>query len=348
VLLSRYSEMGASSRLRMFQYLPYLRGDWDVHVAPFFHDGYLQALYSGRRDFLEVAAGYMRRLYATFGLRRFDLAWVEAELFPWIPWGVEKLLAAREVPLAADYDDAIFHRYDTHPSAATRCLLGGKIGALMKQAKAVLAGNEYIASYARAAGSNHVHVVPTVIDTSRYEPRSGRAPDQLTIGWIGTPKTQHYLDLVAGALEFAHRTLHARIVVIGAAGNPLPGTPVEVRPWNEGTEASDLAALDVGIMPLADSPWELGKCGYKLIQYMACGKPVIASPVGVNRQLVEHGVNGYLASSTEEWVDGFRRLHSDPHRAAEMGRAGRAKVERHYSLSALAPRVARILGEAMR
>jgi len=347
MVLSRYSEMGASSRLRMFQYLPYLRDDWDVHVAPFFHDGYLQALYSGRRDFLEIAAGYVRRLSAAFGLRRFDLAWVEAELFPWIPWGIEKLLAAKAVPLAADYDDAIFHRYDRHPSAATRRLLGGKIGALMQQAKTVLAGNEYIASYASAAGASRVHVVPTVIDTSRYEPRSGRTSRQLTIGWIGTPKTQHYLDLVAGALEFAHRRLHARIVVIGAAGNPLPSTPVEVRPWNEGTEAADLAALDVGIMPLAESPWELGKCGYKLIQYMACGKPVVASPVGVNRQLVEHGTTGYLASGPEEWINAFRLLHDDANRAAEMGRAGRAKVERDYSLAAAAPRVRRILGEAI-
>lgn len=347
IVLSRYSALGASSRLRMFQYVPHLRKYWDIDIAPFFGDGYLEALYSGRRDVLQIAASYARRLSATFRLGRFDLAWVEAELFPWMPWSIEKLLVSKGTRLAADYDDAIFHRYDSHPWGLARTVLEGKIAAFMRLAKAVLAGNEYIASYARRVGSKHVHIVPTVIDTSRYEPRSERDSTRLTIGWIGTPKTQHYLELVADALAFAHRSLGARVLVIGASGNPLGATPVEVRPWNETTEAADLSEIDVGIMPLIDSPWEWGKCGYKLIQYMACGKPVIASPVGVNCSLVEHGVNGFLASDTHEWISAFRALRGDQALAAQMGEAGRGKVERDYSLSALAPRVARILSEAM-
>jgi glycosyltransferase involved in cell wall biosynthesis len=334
VVLSRYSAMGASSRLRMLQYLPYLRAQWDVEVWPFFHDGYLQALYRGKRDLLEIAAGYARRLRDACRLGRFDLAWVDGELFPWIPWGMEKLLPIHATPLATDYDDAIFHRYDRHPSAAVQRLLGDKIGAFMRHSDTVLAGNEYLASYARASGARRVHVVPTVVDTARYEPRIGHATGQLTIGWIGTPKTQHYLGVIADALKLAQRT--------------LPDMQVEVRPWSEASEAADLGAIDIGIMPLADSPWERGKCGYKLIQYMASGKPVVASPVGMNRELVEHGINGYLASSLEEWIYAFRALQRDPERAARMGRAGRARVERDYSLAAIAPRVMRILDEAMR
>jgi glycosyltransferase involved in cell wall biosynthesis len=282
-----------------------------------------------------------------FALRRFDLVWAEAELLPWVPWGIEKLLARNATALAVDYDDAIFHRYDSHASALARRLLGTKIAACMRHANAVLAGNEYIASYAREAGSRRVHVVPTVVDISRYAPRVRRSSSRLTIGWIGTPRTQHYLDLAAEALEFAHRSLGARIVLIGANRSPLPDIPVELRPWHESTEAAELGEIDVGIMPLVDSPWELGKCGYKLIQYMACGKPVVASPVGVNRDIVEHGINGFLATSAEDWINAFRFLESDPARACAMGGAGRKKVERHYSLARSAPRVSRILDEAV-
>jgi glycosyltransferase involved in cell wall biosynthesis len=330
----------------MFQYLPYLREDWDIHTAPFFTNRYLSDLYRGTRDPLEIAASYVRRLRTALRLGRFDLAWVEGEFFPWMPWAIEKMLAGTDTPLAADYDDAVFHRYDSHPSAVARRLLGRKIAALMRTASTVLAGNEYIASYARAAGARRVHVVPTVVDTSRYEPRIERDSSRLTIGWIGTPKTQHYLRLVAEALEFAQRTLNAKVVAIGAAGNPLDKLPVEIRAWHETTEAAELRAIDVGIMPLVDAPWELGKCGYKLIQYMASGKPVVASPVGVNRQIVEHGIDGYLARGPEEWISAFRLLHEDPRRASVMGSAGRAKVERCFSLAAMAPRVTKILREA--
>jgi len=217
----------------------------------------------------------------------------------------------------------------------------------MRHASTVVAGNEYLAAYAERSGARRVEILPTVVDTSRYEAVDGRQADRFTIGWIGTPKTQHYLRLVADALDVAYRELHARIVLIGAAGVPIINTPTEVRPWTESTEANDLKALDVGIMPLVNSPWELGKCGYKLIQYMACGKPVVASPVGVNSKLVEHGTNGFLASTTEEWVHAFRSLRTNPDRASEMGKAGRIKVERSCSLAALVPRMQRVLAEAI-
>ena len=330
----------------MFQYLPYLQSTWEIQVAPFFADGYLAGLYGGRRHVIEIFGSYARRLSALLHLKRFDVAWIEAELFPWIPWAIEKILAGGRTRVVADYDDAIFHRYDNHQSSSVRYLLGRKIEAFMRHATTVLAGNEYLASYARAAGASRVHLIPTVLDTSRYgASRPTERSAQFTIGWIGTPKTQHYLDIIAEPLRAASRELDARIVAIGGVPSPR-GALYETRPWNEATEAAELSAIDVGIMPLLDSPWERGKCGYKLIQYMASGKPVVASPVGVNCRLVEHGENGFLAATPEEWVNAFRFLKADPLRSANMGALGRAKVEREYSLSSVAPRVARILSEA--
>jgi glycosyltransferase involved in cell wall biosynthesis len=328
----------------MFQYLPYLSRHWDVVVAPFFQDAYLTSLYAGRRDLGAVAAAFSGRVRAASTMARFDLVWLQGELLPWLPWKLEQMMPGSGAPLVVDYDDAIFHRYDANNAALVRALLGRKIAAVMKMSRAVLAGNEYIAEYAARAGARRIEIVPTVIDPSRYDPRPPPAGAPFTIGWIGTPKTQHYLLPIADALAYAHRELGARIVTIGARG-AMAGIPAEIRPWDESSESAELSAIDVGIMPLPDSPWERGKCGYKLIQYMACGKPVVASPVGANKTIVEHGVNGYLASSTDEWIQAFRTLQADRNRASAMGMAGRMKVEASYSLCVTAPRLQRILHE---
>ena len=119
----------------------------------------------------------------------------------------------------------------------------------------------------------------------------------------------------------------------------LPAVPTEHVPWTEAAEVAAIAEFDVGIMPLADEPWERGKCGYKLIQYMACGLPVVASPVGVNRQIVEHGVNGFLAETPTQWDEALRTLLADPALRQRMGQAGRQKVERQFSLQVTGPKV---------
>jgi glycosyltransferase involved in cell wall biosynthesis len=126
----------------------------------------------------------------------------------------------------------------------------------------------------------------------------------------------------------------------------LATVPREILPWSEETEVGDIHTFDVGIMPVVDEPWAWGKCGLKLIQYMACGLPVVASPVGVNRQIVEPGVNGFLANTHEEWVNALTTLRDQPTLAAEMGNAGRRKVEAQYSLQVAGPVLASILKSA--
>lgn len=117
-------------------------------------------------------------------------------------------------------------------------------------------------------------------------------------------------------------------------------------PWREESEIQNIQRFDVGIMPLLDEPFERGKCGYKLIQYMACGLPVIASPVGVNGQIVEHGVTGFLVKSQDEWLQALAFLRDNPGRRREMGQAGRKKMEAEYSLQATAPKLAALLRSA--
>jgi glycosyltransferase involved in cell wall biosynthesis len=140
----------------------------------------------------------------------------------------------------------------------------------------------------------------------------------------------------------------ARFVAVGASKEARPSAWCDVLPWSEETEVARIQDMDIGLMPIADTPWAQGKCGYKLIQYMACGLPVVASPVGVNAGIVEHGVNGFLATTTAQWREALLTLAADPDLRRRMGAAGRRKVEACYSLQVWGPRVAAMLAEVAR
>lgn len=345
-VLTRYARMGASSRLRTNQYAASMRAQGlELLFRPFFDDHYLEQLYTGQSTSRAVLCAYVRRLAQLRRRTDADLIWLEKEALPWLPWGIERALLPRAVPLVVDYDDAVFHRYDLHRSAAVRWLLGRKLDKLMASASLVTAGNRYLADRAKMAGARRVEIVPTVVDLTAYtrrpEPFSASAP---TIGWIGTPSTwTEYMVPMMPLLTQAAEAAGARITAVGAGRTAEAHPVLDNRPWTEESEVMRIHEMDIGIMPLTDTPWARGKCGYKLIQYMACGIPVIASPVGVNAEIVEHGVNGFLASSDAEWAEALQTLLRDANLRARMGDAGRRKVEREYSLQVWGPRVAQML-----
>ncbi len=344
LLLSRYGRLAASSRVRSYQYLPYLRDlGLVVESKPLFSDRYIERLYRGRpRNAIPILAGYASRLWHLATSSRFDLLWIEYELFPWLPAWFELLVARSGVPYVVDYDDAIFHRYDSHRNPLLRRLLGRKIDQVMRGAKLVIAGNDYLAEHARRAGASRVERVPTVVDLTRYHVTTPAEDRTYTVGWIGSPLTAPYLQLVRDALAEVCSDGRVRVRLVGAGPVSLDHVAVDVRPWSESTEVAELQNFDVGIMPLRDEAWERGKCGYKLIQYMACARPVVASPVGASKQIVEHGMNGFLADTPAEWVGALRALQ-DPALRARMGAAGRAKVEHAYCVQVTAPRLASLL-----
>jgi glycosyltransferase involved in cell wall biosynthesis len=278
---------------------------------------------------------------------RYDLVWMEKELLPFTPDWLERILHAIGVPVVVDYDDAIFHRYDQHRSSLVRSTLGRKIDRVMASATLVIAGNAYLAERARAAGAAEVEILPTVIDLEKYPGPRWTERTPVTVGWIGSPSTQEYLRHIGPALARFCEETGGRVQAIGVEERfQLEGVPLEAVPWSKETELAALQALDVGIMPLADSPWERGKCGFKLIQYMACGLPVVASPVGANREIVIDGETGALAATQDEWVSALKSLAGDAARRRRMGEAGRARVVSGYSLQAVAPRLAALLRRA--
>jgi glycosyltransferase involved in cell wall biosynthesis len=350
LLLTRYGNLGASSRVRFYQYLPYLEshGCTATIAAPLFGDNYVRGLYQGNIPTFSVLRAYIARLGFMLRAGQFDLVWLEKEILPWVPSWIELGLFPVNVFLVVDYDDPVFHRYDLHRFSVVRTLLGAKINSVMQRADVVIVGNNYLLDRARQAGAKRIELIPTVVDTSRYAVAHTPSERPVTVGWIGSPTTDRYLSLVASALQRVIASRGIRAVAVGANSRHLAGSPIEIRPWSEDSEVAEIQQIDIGIMPLPDEAWERGKCGYKLIQYMACGKPVVASPVGVNSVIVQHGINGFLASNEQEWVQAFELLCSDPLLRQSFGRAGRARVEQEYSLDVMAPKLEEILSSAVR
>ncbi|KAA0678281.1 glycosyltransferase [Roseomonas genomospecies 6] len=348
LLLSRYGPRGPSSRLRHYQFLPALaEAGMSVAVAPLLPDSYLEALYAGRmRPVRSIGAAYAARVRQMAGARNFDLLWIEKELLPWFPYGAERWILESLPPYVVDFDDAWFHHYDRSRWSLVRRLLGSKLDRVMRHAALVTVGNDYLADRAESTGAPSIAILPTVVDITRYPIGPERTGTLPAVGWIGSPITDHYLNLVGEPLRRMVTGNEIRLCLVGATPGILGDLSADRHVWREDTETQHIAAFDIGIMPLADTPWERGKCGYKLIQYMACGKPVVASPVGVNRDIVEHGVNGFLAETPEEWTNALRRLAADPDLRRRLGAAGRAKVERHYSLEGTAPRLIELLRAA--
>lgn len=351
VVLSRYTRIGASSRLRTMQYAPFLAAEGiELRFAPLFPEAYLSARHGRGAGAGLVLAAYAGRIAARPGLARADLIWLEKEALPFLPWSFERALLPRGVPIVADYDDALFHRYDLHPRPWVRWLLGRKIDRVMAAAALVTAGNPYLAERARRAGAAQVDLVPTVVDTARYAlaPEPARAGPPC-LGWIGSPSTwRDYMVPMLPLLGAAAEAAGARIRVVGAGPQAEAAAVITHLPWSEQDEVAQIQAMDIGLMPLADTPWARGKCGYKILQYMACGLPVIASPVGVNAEIVRHGETGFLASSPAEWREAILRLAADPALRRRMGAAGRRRVEANYSLAHWGPRLAQRLAALAR
>lgn len=341
--LTRYARLGASSRLRWFQFEPPLAAaGLELRTHALLDDTYLTRKYQGKSVLRETLRGYLRRArLLAGGLGAGDVVWLEKELWPWAPAWLERWVL-RGRPLVLDFDDAIFHNYDRHRNPLLRALFGRKIDRLMQSASLVVVGSPYLGERARAAGARWVEWLPTVVDHGRYplapgtDDREGRP---LRIGWIGSPATAHYVQRLAAPLAALSRQRPVVLHLIGARAE-LPGVEVLSVPWSEAGEAQAIAALDIGVMPLPDTPWERGKCGYKLIQYMACGLPVIASPVGANPTIVEHGVDGFLAADDDAWLAALTQLADAPNLRQQMGARGRAKVAARFSLQAAAPQLA--------
>ena len=354
--LSPIPEEGAGCRFRIAQFIPYLRSvGIDVTLRSLFDVDFFRLVYK-HGHYVRKASAFtalsLRYLTSLRDARRFDAILIYREIFPIGPAVVERLLGAgQRPPIVFDFDDAIFL---PSVSDANRPILPlkapGKVATIIRHSDHVIAGNAYLAAYARRF-SDAVTVIPTVVDTTRFVPRldavsgNGAAGARVPIvGWIGSPTTASYIRSLAPVLKRTGAR-HRFVLRVSGAGEPLdvPGVATEQPPWALDREVELFNTCDIGVYPLADDEWSRGKCGFKAIEFMACGVPVVASAVGVNREIIEDGVNGFLASTDGEWVGTLEQLLADRDLRRRLGEAGRRTIEARYSLRVHAPQLAATL-----
>ena len=341
--LALYGPLAASTRYRLGQYVPGLAEcGIDLEIRHLLGDVYLKRTFGGKsKPWLAMVQAGWERLHDLRGQGRYDAMMLHCELFPLMPAWVEQSLLRQ--PYAYDFDDAFYLKYRSGSLGRLERFLGGKFDSVIQGAKSITAGNQVLQRYAAKFNPNTT-LLPTVVDTTRYVPDRHARSRELVIGWIGSPSTAPYLSELVAPLSVLGKEGPVRLVVIGGSAPTVANVTVEERAWSEATEISLINGFDIGVMPLPDDAWARGKCAFKLIQYMACGIPVIASPVGANVAVV--GTHcGLLAATESEWLEAFRHLRDQPRLAAEMGRAGRERVEQNYSLRGNHPVLAEVISE---
>jgi glycosyltransferase involved in cell wall biosynthesis len=241
-------------------------------------------------------------------------------------------LRRRARRLVFDYDDAVFHRDSFSPKGVESPRRSARFAAVMRTVDVVVAGNAWLAERARAAGAAYVVVVPTCVEPAVYQAAKHEQTNGVRLVWVGSSSTLRGLEQVRDLLDHVGATIpNVRLKLVCDRFVSFGRLAVESCVWREATEKSEIAAADVGISWLPNDAWSRGKCGLKVLQYMAAGLPVVANPVGVQADMIRHGQSGFLAKTPDEWVTAIRTLADDPNLRRRMGAAGRERVEREYS-----------------
>lgn len=256
------------------------------------------------------------------------------------------LLRRRASRLIFDFDDAVwlrdsYSRKGLHDPRRSRRLQN-----ILSRCDAVTAGNLFLADYASHWVKNGlIRVIPTCVNVDRYLQAShDRPPGQATLVWIGSSSTLRGLEAIQPMLErIGEHFPGVELKLVCDRFLNLRHLPVVAEPWSEETEAAAIASSDIGISWVPDDCWSLGKCGLKILQYMAAGLPVVANPVGVQATMIRHGETGFLATTEAEWIDAIQTLAGDPALRRRMGQSGRRVVEERYSVSAGAEHWASLL-----
>ena len=341
-----------SQRFRIEQWVPYLAmAGFDVEIQPFAGPELTTLLRQPgrtlRKTFLALA-GFVRTARTAASLPRGRVALVHRAACLAGPPIVEKTLRARGHPLLYDFDDAIFR---LHTSASNRAAAWlkhpGKTATICRISDHVVVGNSYLADWVRQHNPR-VSVIPTSVDTDRCRPRpSAEGRGGIVVGWTGSATSQTYLEAFVPMLRAVTASRGIELRVLSTREPILPGVPHTWRPWSPATEAEEVAAFDIGIMPMPDEEWARGKCALKALQYMAAALPTVASGIGANREVIEHGRDGLLASTDQEWLECITTLVDDPGLRRRIGLAGRRTVEERYSMRGSAAKLESVVREVV-
>ena len=360
--LAPYSDRVASTRFRLTQMLPYLdEHGWEVSFVPFVDDAFLRDFYSEGRSFqkgIHLVRRSLDRLLLALRVADVDAVFIQREAALIGPAYTERVLGSmKRLPIIMDFDDAIWElnlSKSAHPIAAKLLKDPNKHWRTMRRAAGVVGGSEYLAARARELNPN-VEMVPTVVSSKAWVPLEGRLRGERCagpiprIGWVGTHTTAPQLELAAPAL----RRLRAEgyefeLHVVGASSDfRLNGLEPERREWRLETELSEFQHIDIGLAPMLAGPAYEGKCGFKQIQYMSVGVPLVSSWVGGARDFVVDGENGLVAHTADDWYGHVKSLLESQELRRRLATAGRRLVEDRYCLEVQGPRLARFVDETL-
>ncbi|MCA9410970.1 MAG: glycosyltransferase family 4 protein [Candidatus Omnitrophica bacterium] len=342
---TKYDRMGASSRYRTYQFLEkYWEAGIETRTFHLFPSLYLEELYGGLPFSASRRELFAKRHHDLERIREFDLVVIEKELFPFIPAFMEKKYFEGAKKLLLDYDDAIFVKYQKHPNLLVRLLMRHKLDQLMALSDGVIGGNRFLCEYADRFAPR-TWLVPTSVDVDKYIPHDQDHEGLISIGWIGTPITAKYLEIVRRPMERLAQVVPLRFIVIGAPAPDWHGVQAQSHQWSEEDEAKLIRWMDIGIMPLEDTLWEKGKCGLKLLQYMAGNVIPVGSDVGANRDILEQGVDGFLCKTEEDWFETLKDLAENQQKRVQVAEAASRKVRQEYSIEVAAAKLIEIFRE---
>jgi glycosyltransferase involved in cell wall biosynthesis len=322
-----------ATRFRVLQYLPHLRERGITATVSHFRNAeFPLGGLSGLSSYTRAAADLAKRCADVLTASRYDAVCMQRELIPWSTDLLERLTARMNRRLIFDFDDAI---YLGQGASASR---ERKIGRILQRVRLATVANRTLAAF--ASRWTETAVLPMAVDTDHFTPGE-RAPmgRPVRIGWIGTPTNFPQLTLVRQALErvASRGDVECWVMSSTAAIPQLDGLPVRFELWSEAGERALLQRLDIGLVPLEDTPWTRGKFPIKLLQYMAAGVVPVCSPVGVIAEVVEDGLNGRLAAGPEDWLPLLESLIADAGARRRLGAAARETVEQRYSVRAVLP-----------
>jgi len=322
-----YPTEGPSSRFRVEQYLPVLKAKGiDYTVRPFYNTYIYKMLYKKgnlfRKSFSFLFFA-LRRSRDVFCAKFYDIIFIHREAYPFPGAFFERLFRLFGKKVIYDFDDSVFLKKPA------------KIRYILRKSDTVIAGNNFLKQYASRYNNNTV-VFPTCINTLIYCPKPKSLDfKKVIIGWIGTSSTSIYLDL----LRNVYRALSGKYkddiecrIVGGHLANS--GPRLVYKDWSLQSEVSELQEFDIGVMPLFDNDWAKGKCAFKIIQYMAIGIPTVASSVGMNKEVISDGKDGFLVSTEDEWISRLSTLIEDKALRQNLGRQAREKARGLYSVEA--------------
>ena len=332
-------DVAPSQRLKFEQYYDYFRQQgWEVEVAPFISTAFWKVIYKKGHVLpkaFHTVLGYLRRMKTLFTVARYDLVYVHLWVTPLGPPVFEWLYRKAAKKIVYDIDDLVYLKRPNKAHPFISIIKGRKKPIyLMRHSEHVITCTPYLDEFVRRYNTTTTDISST-IDTERYHPKTEYSSNgKFIIGWSGSHSTSRYLYLLADVFRDLSKEMDYKLVVMGDNTFSISGVEVETLPWKEEHEISTISRFDVGLYPLPDEEWVLGKSGLKALQYMALGIPTVATAIGTIFRIIDNGKNGFLASSSEEWKSQILQLRNSQALRQNIGKSAAQTVQARYSVRA--------------